>query len=87
MEAISDYNMDVKPSLKHTPSKPALGVLRLCYREAFSLFSQVRFELTKFTTISAVRKPERIKSGDYRDFSIVIIMRMKSIIKGCLEKE
>ena len=29
----SDYGMDVKPSLKHTPSKPALGVLRDCSRD------------------------------------------------------
>ena len=57
----SDYSMDVKPSLKHTPSKPALGVLRGCYREAFSLFSRVRFELKNSTTISVGRKPERFQ--------------------------
>ena len=61
MEAISDYGMDVKPSLKYTPSKPALGVLRDCYREAFTLLSQVGFELRKFNANSVGYECKRIQ--------------------------
>lgn len=38
MEAICDYGMDVKPSLKHTLNQLAIGLLRHCSREAFTVF-------------------------------------------------
>jgi len=78
MEAISDYGMDVKPSLKYTPSKPALGVVRHCYREAFTVFRGDR----NFHSNPVGCNLTLLKTCDYRDFPI-IIMKVKLSLLGC----